>query len=104
MSDRNGYDPGTPSWVDLSTPDVEASAKFYGELFGWEAVEAGPPEETGGYRIIMREGKAVGGMMGLMDPNQPPRCGPPTSRSRTPTRPRGGRATPAERCSSSRWT
>ena len=71
MSDRNGYDPGTPSWVDLSTPDVDASARFYGELFGWEAVEAGPPEETGGYRIIMRDGKAVGGMMGLMDPNQP---------------------------------
>ena len=43
MSDRNGYDPGTPSWVDLSTPDPDASAKFYGEVFGWEAVEAGPP-------------------------------------------------------------
>ena len=72
MSERNGYEPGTPSWVDLSTPDVEASATFYGGLFGWEAVEAGPPQETGGYRIIMRDGKAVGGLMGLMDESQPP--------------------------------
>jgi uncharacterized protein len=72
MSERNGYDPGTPSWVDLSTPDVDASVRFYGDIFGWDVQEAGPAEETGGYRIIMRNGKPVGGMMGLMDPNQPP--------------------------------
>jgi predicted enzyme related to lactoylglutathione lyase len=44
--------PGAPSWVDLSTPDVEASVAFYGDLFGWEATEAGPAEETGGYRMF----------------------------------------------------
>jgi predicted enzyme related to lactoylglutathione lyase len=31
------YEPGTPSWVDLGTPDVDGAAAFYGELFGGTA-------------------------------------------------------------------
>ncbi len=31
------YEPGTPSWVGLSSPDVDASKRFYGDLFGWSA-------------------------------------------------------------------
>ena len=30
-------EPGTPSWVGLSSPDLEASKRFYGDLFGWSA-------------------------------------------------------------------
>jgi predicted enzyme related to lactoylglutathione lyase len=41
------YAPGTPSWVDLASQDLDASAAFYGGLFGWESMDAGPPEETG---------------------------------------------------------
>jgi uncharacterized protein len=48
MTERTSYEPGTPSWVDLSTPDVDAAGRFYGEVFGWQAEAAGPPEETGG--------------------------------------------------------
>src|SRR3954449_6923212 len=42
------YPPGTPSWADLSSPDTDASADFYGELFGWQAEEGGrrPPIST----------------------------------------------------------
>ncbi len=30
MSERTSYEPGTPSWVELSgTPDVEAAEAFY---------------------------------------------------------------------------
>lgn len=29
------YPPGTPSWVELSSPDTDASAVFYGELMSW---------------------------------------------------------------------
>ena len=36
MGTRTSYPPGTFSWVDLNTPDQEASKRFYGELFGWE--------------------------------------------------------------------
>jgi predicted enzyme related to lactoylglutathione lyase len=65
------YSPGTPSWVELSSPDADASAAFYGELMGWEATEPGPSEETGGYRIFQQGGKSVAGLMGHMQANQP---------------------------------
>lgn len=65
------YPPGTPSWVELSSPDAEASAAFYGELMGWNASEAGPAEETGGYRIFEQQGRSVAGLMGHMQEGQP---------------------------------
>ena len=66
------YPPGTPSWVDLSSPDLDASAAFYGELLGWECVAgAGPVEETGGYRMFRLGGKEVAGL-GPAQPGQPP--------------------------------
>jgi predicted enzyme related to lactoylglutathione lyase len=71
MSERDGYDPGTPSWVDLATPDPADAKRFYGELFGWEAEDAGPPEETGGYAMFKLRGKLVAGIGPLMDENQP---------------------------------
>lgn len=65
------YAPGTPSWVDLSSPDPDASAAFYGELMGWKATEPGPAEETGGYRMFQQDGQNVGGLMGHMQEGQP---------------------------------
>ncbi len=53
------YPQGTPSWVDLSSPDLDASAHFYGELLGWELA---PAEETGGYRMFTLGGKSVAGL------------------------------------------
>jgi len=63
--------PGTPCWVDLSTPDTDASAAFYGELFGWSATEPGSVEETGGYRTFEQDGKSIAGLMGHMQEGQP---------------------------------
>lgn len=61
MSERDSYAPGTPNWIDLGTHDAEATAAFYAALFGWEAVPAGPPEETGGYGFFLKNGKMVAG-------------------------------------------
>src|SRR5919107_255517 len=72
MSERTSYEPGTPSWVDLATPDPAAAKQFYGELFGWVAADAGPPEETGGYAMFTLRGKNVAGVAPLMNPDQPP--------------------------------
>jgi predicted enzyme related to lactoylglutathione lyase len=72
MPEFSSYPPGTPSWVDLGTPDVDASVRFYGELFGWEADEAGPSEETGGYRLFRLRGKQVAGVGPLQQEGQPP--------------------------------
>jgi len=72
MSERNGYTPGTPCWVDLATPDIEASATFYGELLGWQVPELPNSAELGGYRRAKKNGKDVAGVAPLMQEGQPP--------------------------------
>ncbi len=51
---------GTPSWVDLSSPDPAASNAFYGSLFGWEITDSGP--EMGNYGMCLLEGRPVAGI------------------------------------------
>jgi predicted enzyme related to lactoylglutathione lyase len=65
------YAPGTPSWIDLGSPDVDGSIAFYSALFGWSASEPGPPE-SGGYRFFLQDGKMVAGLGPLMMEGQPP--------------------------------
>lgn len=73
MPERTSYAQGTPSWVDLGSPDVAASAAFYGALFGWESEPATEnPADSGGYEIFRLRGKRVAGVMPLMAPDQPP--------------------------------
>ena len=64
------HSPGSPCWIELFTPDPDAAAAFYGDLFGWTCTE--PVAEFGGYRNFLREGAPVAGMMandGSMGPN-----------------------------------
>ncbi len=61
MSERTEYAPGTPCWVDLATPDVEAAAEFYGALFGWEVPELPNSAEMGGYRRAKKAGRTLPG-------------------------------------------
>ena len=70
MAERQRYEPGTPSWVDIGT-DVDAARPFYGALFGWTSQDAGPVEETGGYGMFRKDDKVVAGY----GPKQTP--GPP---------------------------
>lgn len=72
MTEKTSYAPGTPCWIDLGTPDQDAAADFYGGLFGWEVIEDENAEQTGGYRVGTLNGKAVGGVMKLMQEGQPP--------------------------------
>ncbi|MDX6595690.1 MAG: uncharacterized protein QOI72_1072 [Solirubrobacterales bacterium] len=72
MSERSSYTPGTPCWVELGTPDIEAAAAFYGELFGWEIPELPNSAELGGYRRAKKNGKDVAGVAPLMQEGQPP--------------------------------
>jgi predicted enzyme related to lactoylglutathione lyase len=71
MPERDSYADGVPCWVDLASPDPEASARFYGELFGWDAGPAGPPEDTGGYLLFRQDGRPVAGAGPLRDASQP---------------------------------
>lgn len=70
MPERTEYAPGTPCWVDIGT-DIEGAKAFYTGLFGWDAMEAGPVEETGGYGFFMRDGKSIAGYGPKMNPGPP---------------------------------
>lgn len=72
MSERTSYTPGTPCWVALEgTPDIEASARFYGEVFGWEVPELPNSAEMGGYRRAKKNGKDVAGFSPRQQEGQP---------------------------------
>jgi predicted enzyme related to lactoylglutathione lyase len=72
MPERTSYKPGTPSWVDVSSPDTDAAASFYGDLFGWDCSEPAPVEQTGGYRMFTKGGKAVAGLGPVQQEGMPP--------------------------------
>jgi predicted enzyme related to lactoylglutathione lyase len=71
MPERSSYEAGTPCWVELSSPDLDASIEFYGGLFGWEVPESENAEQTGGYRLAAKDGHPVAGMMPQMQEGQP---------------------------------
>jgi predicted enzyme related to lactoylglutathione lyase len=63
--------PGALSWNELGSPDLEASATFYGDLFGWSTapMEAADPP----YLVISTAaGRANGGIRPPMPPGAPP--------------------------------
>ena len=65
MPQMTSYEPGTPSWVDLSTPDLTEAVAFYEALFGWESRPV-PDPEAGGYMFFTLGGGAGGEIAGAM--------------------------------------
>ncbi|MER6614337.1 VOC family protein [Streptomyces xantholiticus] len=63
------YVTGSPNWIDLGTPDIEAAKAFYGGVFGWTFRSAGP--EAGGYGMFELDGRTVAAAMTV-----PPEQGP----------------------------
>ena len=63
------YEPGTPSWVDLASPDLPASVSFYRDLFEWDPDDQGP--EAGGYTIFRMGGEPISGAGPVMMEGQP---------------------------------
>jgi predicted enzyme related to lactoylglutathione lyase len=73
MSERNGYEPGVPMWVDTWREDARPAAEFYGALFGWEL--AGLDDE-GPQRYVMgqvrgRDVAAIGSPLPPAAPHGP---------------------------------
>ena len=58
--------PGMPSWVELSTTDVQAATNFYGDVLGWSDFEVAGPE-MGNYTIPRINGQNVAGMATQQD-------------------------------------
>lgn len=62
MTTRTHYDAGTPCWIDLTSPDVDASTAFYTGLFGWTAEDQHDDQGTRIYTNFRRDGQLVAGM------------------------------------------
>ncbi|MDQ2827122.1 MAG: VOC family protein [Actinomycetota bacterium] len=63
VSERQGYIPGVPCWIDSSHPDPEAALPFYAGLFGWEFENVMPEGSEAKYfmgRIRGGDAAAVG--------------------------------------------
>jgi predicted enzyme related to lactoylglutathione lyase len=60
MPERTSYEPGTFSWVDIATSDLEAAKSFYTGIFGWEYDTQDSP--MGPYVMALKNGQAVAGM------------------------------------------
>ena len=58
MGERTKYAPGAFSWTDLATTDQDAAKQFYGQLFGWQAVDF-PIDENTTYSMMQIDGKDV---------------------------------------------
>lgn len=61
MTTKSSYEPGSPCWIDLTSPDVDASKAFYGSLFGWESTD----EYDDGnwiYSQLTKDGQVVAGL------------------------------------------
>ena len=71
MSERTSYAPGTPSWVDLGSPDPAAAAAFYGAIFGWDTA-FDPRPEAGGYALCNLKGHPVAGLGPQQNKDLPP--------------------------------
>jgi uncharacterized protein len=58
MGERTEYAPGTFSWSDLGTTDLEGAKSFYTELFGW-TFEDMPAGDSIIYSMASKNGKYV---------------------------------------------
>jgi len=72
MPKRTSHPAGTPSYVDIGSPDVDATAAFYSGLFGWNVQDLGP--DAGGYRMAMLGDSAAAGIGPAQNPGPPYWC------------------------------
>lgn len=63
--DVTSHAPGTPSYTDLATSDLDATKAFYTELFGW-STEDMPMGDDGVYTMLRKDGKDVAGAYTMM--------------------------------------
>ena len=71
MGERERYEPGTFSWADLGTNDVEGATAFYVGLFGWD-IDDTPMGDAGPYRTFRTDGKSVCALYGRDATEGPP--------------------------------
>ena len=70
MSERDGYIPGVPCWVDTSQPDPQSALPFYSGLFGWDFQNVMPEGSAEKYFVGYKRGGdvAAGGIVADIEP------------------------------------
>ncbi len=61
MPEISSHIPGAFCWVELATPDAEASKSFYSELLGWTWADM-PMSDTMVYTMLQKGDKLVGAL------------------------------------------
>jgi uncharacterized protein len=74
MGERTEHAPGTFSWTDLGTTDVEGAKAFYTGLLGWDAQDNPIPDEAGGgvYTMLRKDGLEVAALYSMRQEGMPP--------------------------------
>lgn len=74
MAEATYYEPGTLCWVELASPDPEASKAFYSELFGWSHFTVADDRlgDYGMFTLGDEQGQKVAGLVALADDTAQP--------------------------------
>ncbi len=71
MTEATLFIPGTPCWIDVSTPDPAGSRDFYAGLLGW-SYRIDPDPQSGHYTYALIDDSPVAGLSGVAaEPQQP---------------------------------
>jgi predicted enzyme related to lactoylglutathione lyase len=71
MGERTSYAPGTFSWVDLQTDDLDRAKSFYGDLLGWSYADI-PIGDGAVYSMAQVQGHNVAALGERQDESIPP--------------------------------
>jgi hypothetical protein len=74
VSRKDTYPPGVPCFVDTLSPDLDATTRFYRDIFGWEFAGPGPMpgDPPGEYYVARLRGHDVAGIGSLPAGPAPP--------------------------------
>jgi uncharacterized protein len=72
MSERDGFQPGVPCWVETWQNDSKAATDFYGRIFGWETDGTASTDGGGTFYICRLRGRDVAGIGSPIPEGAPP--------------------------------
>jgi uncharacterized protein len=72
MSERDGYQPGVPCWVETWQNDPDSATAFYSRIFGWETENTVAADADGTFHICRLRGRDVAAIGGPIPEAAPP--------------------------------
>jgi uncharacterized protein len=62
MSERDGFQPGVPCWVETWQNDADRAVEYYRRIFGWATHDTTSTEDGGTFQICAIRGRDVAGI------------------------------------------